>query len=267
MGRTAGIEVIRWCGEEARAGPWRGRRDVAYLAPLAGGPTPSSGFVECCLDRLAASGFTQVVTSALTPCDQAAFLGAGFQVEERLRVLAHDLRHLRPAPPLHGIALRRGTANDWPELLDVDHLAFEPFWRLDEAGLDEAISATPHTRVRVALRQAPAIVSGGTDRGSGGVLGGAAGSAEVGRVVGYAVTGRALGRGFVQRLAVHPAHQGAGVGSALVLDGLRWLRRWRVESAFVNTQTANHRAFGLYQSLGFRADAGALSVLSAGIFR
>lgn len=252
MGRAAGIEVIRWCGEEARAGPWRGRRDVAYLAPLAGGPTPSTGFVQCCLDRLAASGFTQVVTSALTPSDQVAFLGAGFQVEERLRVLAHDLRHLRSTSPPPHVALRRAGDKDWPEVLQVDHLAFEPFWRLDEAGLHEAISATPHTRFRVAVHEV-------------GARGAPKGVDRAPRVVGYVITGRTVGRGFVQRLAVHPAQQGSGIGSALVLDGLHWLRRWRVDSAFVNTQSANHRAFGLYQSLGFRADSGALSVLSAGI--
>lgn len=253
MGRAAGIEVIRWCGEEARAGPWRGRRDVAYLAPLAGGPTPSTGFVQCCLDRLAASGFTQVVTSALPPCDQVAFLGAGFQVEESLRVLAHDLHHLRSASPPPHVTLRRASEHDRGDVLHVDHLAFEPFWHLDEAGLHEAISATPHTRFRVAVhavgsRGAPARPADRADQ-----------------VIGYVITGRTMGRGFVQRLAVHPAHEGSGVGSALVLDGLRWLRRWRVDSAFVNTQAANHRAFGLYQSLGFRADSGALSVLSAGI--
>ncbi|MGH9069587.1 MAG: GNAT family N-acetyltransferase [Acidimicrobiales bacterium] len=242
MGRTAGIEVIRWCGEEARAGPWRGRRDVAYLSPRAGGPTPSTGFVQCCLDRLAADGFSHVVTSALTPLDQAAFLGVGFQVEERLRVLVHDLRHLRPVPALGNVVLRRARSEDQAGVLSVDHLAFDPFWQLDEAGLLEAISATPHTRFRVA-------------------------SAQRHPVAGYLVVGRAGSRGFVQRLAVHPASQGVGIGGALVLDGLHWLRRWRVGAAYVNTQAGNSRAFRLYQALGFRADSGALSVLSAGLAR
>lgn len=247
MGRTAGIEVIRWCGEEARAGPWRGRHDIAYLTPRAGGPAPSPGFVQCCVDRLAADGFTQVVTSALAPLDQAAFLGAGFEVQEDLRVLAHDLRHIRPDPELIGCGLRRARSEDWGSVLDVDGLAFEPFWQLDRVALSEAISATPHTRFRVA--------TGSGDQGGGD------------QVLGYAITGRATSGGFVQRLAVHPAHQGAGLGSALVLDGLRWLRRWRVDAAFVNTQAGNDRAFGLYLRLGFRVDSGALSVLSAGIGR
>ena len=43
--------------------------------------------------------------------------------------------------------------------------------------------------------------------------------------LGYAICGRAGRRGFVQRLAVDPARHGSGVGRALVLDGLGWLRR------------------------------------------
>ncbi len=247
VGRTAGIEVIRWCGEEARAGPWRGRPDIAYLSPRAGGPTPSLGFVQCCLDHLAADGFTQVVTSALTPLDQEAFFGAGFEVHEHLRVLAHDLGHLRPATEPAGYSLRRARGEDTAAVLRIDSLAFEPFWQLDHAGLGEAISATPHARFRVAT----------STLGYDGIE----------PVVGYAITGRAISGGFLQRLAVEPAHEGAGLGGALVLDGLHWLRRWRVNTAFVNTQAGNNRAFGLYQRLGFRADSGALSVLSAMIGR
>ncbi len=236
------MEVIRWCGEEARAGPWRGRRDVAYLSPRSDGPTPSSGFVECCLAQLAANGFSHVVTSALTPPDQAAFLDAGFRVEERLRVLVHNLRRLQPIPELGGVVLRRAKEKDWAGVLAVDHLAFDLFWQLDEAGLEEAVSATPHTRFRVASTKSLAVA-------------------------GYSVVGRAASRGFVQRLAVHPASQGLGIGRALVLDGLHWLRRWRVGAVYVNTQAGNERAFGLYKACGFRADPSALSVLSAGLAR
>nr|MDQ2754844.1 hypothetical protein [Actinomycetota bacterium] len=171
MGRTAGIEVIRWCGEEARAGPWRGRHDIAYLSPRAGGPTPSLGFVQCCVDRLAADGFTHVVTSALAPLDQAAFFGAGFEVREQLRVLVHDLRGLQNTPEPATSLLRKARNEDWSAVLRVDCLAFEPFWQLDRTGLSEAISATPHTRFRVAM---------GT---------GLTGTNEPEEIIGYAVTG------------------------------------------------------------------------------
>jgi ribosomal protein S18 acetylase RimI-like enzyme len=51
----------------------------------------------------------------------------------------------------------------------------------------------------------------------------------------------------------------------LVVDGLRWLKRWRVDQVVVNTQFENARALGLYERLGFRRQPLGLSVLSAGI--
>jgi ribosomal-protein-alanine N-acetyltransferase len=125
-------------------------------------------------------------------------------------------------------------------VLELDRLAFDPFWRLDESGLDEAVAATPHTRFRVAL----ANDEPGTET-----------------VVGYAITGRAGRRGYLQRLAVHPDAQGQGLGLLLVADALRWLRRWRAERAMVNTQLANGRALALYEGVGFRREPSGLSVL------
>lgn len=247
--------VIAWGGEEARIGPWRGDARVAFLSPLGGGRTPSVAFLRRCLDLLAARGFTGVVTGALGPMEQAGFLSAGFRVEKDLCVLEHDLQ----PPPVPGRAkalrgsvqssprLRRGRRSDRPELLTLDAAAFSAFWQLDEEALEDALTATPRVRFRVAA-------------GEGGATGGTV-------LDGYAVTGRAGRVGYLQRLAVHPACQGAGVGSALVLDALRWLKRRHVDRLFVNTQPDNRPALRLYQALGFRPSRSSLSVLSAGLQR
>src|SRR6478735_82021 len=50
----------------------------------------------------------------------------------------------------------------------------------------------------------------------------------------YAVTGRAGQHGYLQRLAVHPGVRREGYGRAIVLDGLRWLRRHGATQALVN---------------------------------
>ena len=197
----------------------------------------SVDFVRRCLEHLAARGFSRVVTSALSPDEQRSFLAAGFAVEEQLHLLAHDLHPLPRADT--AATVRRARAVDRPGVLVVDSASFQPFWRLDESGLDDAIRATPKARFRVAE------------------LGG--------EVVGYAITGRSGRRGYLQRLGVHPVHRHAGTGSALVVDGLAWLRRWRAEVAVVNTQNGNTGALHVYERLGFRRLPHGLSVLSTGL--
>ena len=122
--------------------------------------------------------------------------------------------------------MRRARRSDRAAALAVDARSFDPFWRLDPAGLDEAVDATPSSRFRV------------IDGPDG--------------VVGYAVSGRAGARGFLQRLAVDPAVRGRGYGSALVVDGLRWMKRRGAARAMVNTQERNNDALRLYERLGFR---------------
>lgn len=234
--RRGGTDVLRSGRERLRTGPWRGNVSIACLSPLPDGPPPSTPFVRHCLEQLSAQGFARVVTTALSVPEQTGFLDAGFRVEEHLHLLVHDLRRL-PPPALE--RTRRAGHGDRQEVLEVDSSAFPPFWRIDEHGLTDALAATPRKRFRV--------ISGET------------------RLAAYAITGRAGRRGFLQRLAVDPDHQGQGIGRALALDALHWLRRWRVERAVVNTQLENIRALGLYESLGFRREGTWLSVLSRGL--
>ena len=83
-----------------------------------------------------------------------------------------------------------------------------------------------------------------------------------GRLVGYAVTGRAGSQGFLQRLATDPDHAGTGIGAELVLDALRWGARRRVTRVLVNTQEGNERALELYRRLGFQLTPTDLVVLT-----
>jgi ribosomal protein S18 acetylase RimI-like enzyme len=239
MMSATSVDVIRWGRERARTGPWRGNRDVAFLAPVPDAPLPSADFLRRCLAVLADRGFSRVVTAALSPLEQGGFLAAGFEVTEELHLLAIDLDGLPPVPS--DLPLSRVRWNQRAEILSIDQAAFSQFWQFDEQGLGEALRATPRTRFRAGL--AP----------------------DGRRFAGYAISGRSGQRGFVQRLAVHPDFQRHGLGRGLLLDGLNWMRRRGARRAVVNTQLGNAAALNLYLQTGFRREPSGLSVLSAGL--
>lgn len=231
----SGLDVVRWTTGRLRVGPWHDEEGVANLAPVGDGADLQPEAVLDVLDRLATAGYHTAITAAVGPAESRAFLLAGFEVHERLHLLARDLRSLPPSPPAE---LRRARRRDHERVLEIDRAAFDDFWRLDRGGLLDALDATPASRFRVAVDPS-----------------------DHDRIVGYAVCGRAGRRGFVQRLAVEPGEQGRGVGSALLLDGLGWLRRRGATRAVVNTQESNEGAVRLYERLGFERQPGGLAVL------
>jgi len=228
MGR---LDTVQWGTDRLRVGPWRGDAQIAFIAPVPGQP-PSVGAVGECLRLLAGRGFRSALTSALAPVEQDAFLDLHFTIHEHLHLLRHPLDHPVDAPR---VPSRRGRRRDRAAVLDVDHRAFSPFWRFDQAGLDDAREATPSSRYRVIDDDAT--------------------------VGGYAVTGRAGPVSYLQRLAVHPDHQGRGLGSSLTLDALRWAQRRGAQSMLVNTQDRNQVALALYERLGFVLEQNGLDVL------
>jgi ribosomal protein S18 acetylase RimI-like enzyme len=215
-----------------RVRPWPVDPTTAHVVPYASRRIQPDALRRV-LAELTEAGYLRVRTAALSPDEQAPFLAAGFSVDEHLHLLAHDLDGVplpaRPSP------LRRGRRRDRPAVLAVDEAAFSPPWRLDLGGLREALLATPSARFRVAAQQ--------------------------GTIVGYAVTGRAGWRGYLQRVAVHPDHTDHGLGRELVTDSLDWLRRRGAHRCVVNTQEGNAAALHLYEALGFRPEPAGLDVL------
>lgn len=218
-----------------RVGTWHGEATTAYLSPGRGRPTRAA--IEQTLDELRHAGRQRALTAALAAVDAVPFLEAGFCVHERLHLLHRSVAPPLQAPPIHP-SPRRARRADRPGLLAVDRAAFPEFWQLDEAGLDDALAATPSARLRVV---------DGDDPKQG--------------VAGYAVTGRAGHRGYLQRLAVDPARQRQRIGTRLVADALVWLRRWGARDVLVNTQEDNAAALALYRSLGFELQPTGLAVL------
>ena len=209
---------------------------------MPGHALPSPDAIREIAHDLTEQGYEQAITVALSPTEQAPFLDAGFALHERLHLLTHDLAavpsRIAPKP-------RRPRHDDWPGISATDTAAFSEFWQLGAEGLAQAMEATPVRRLRVVD------------------------DPDTGTIAGYVLTGRAGPTGYLQRLAVQPAMQGQGLGRAMTIDSLHWLRRHRCERAMVNTQITNERAFALYSSVGFVPDPRGLAVLklslSAGV--
>ena len=61
-------------------------------------------------------------------------------MRERLHLLALDL-DTAPAPAL--LPLEKATRRDRTQVLELDDLSFDEFWRLGPVGLKDALDATP----------------------------------------------------------------------------------------------------------------------------
>jgi mycothiol synthase len=73
-------------------------------------------------------------------------------------------------------------------------------------------------------------------------------------LAGFCWCKRVEGEGEIYVVAVAPRAQGLGLGRALVLQGLAVMERKGDRVAFLYVDADNHRALGLYRSLGFYAD-------------
>ena len=227
------------------------------------GVVPSSTILRVWLSEIHARGFTSVRTGAVTGVGADVLQRQGFTTLQTLHLLDLSLIGWHPPRLRKGLPLRsrRLWVRDRPAAAAVDLAAFTNLWAIDLAGIDETCSATPSHRARAiqaSAIQASAIEAGATQDGQDDEP---PGDTDTDGLAGYAITGRADHHGYLQRLAVHPAHQGHGVGLSLTLDSLMWMQRRRLTRAVVNTHTDNEVALGVYERVGFRVLPQGLSVL------
>lgn len=137
--------------------------------------------------------------------------------------------HLVITPPQPSVA----------PLLDIDHAAFDEFWRFDRHGMAEAISATG--RAHTLLIRGPS-----------------------GDPVAFAIVGFGHAMSYLQRLAVHPDWQGRRMGRSLVRAAARMAVKEGSRAVVLNTQMDNEAAITLYESEGFEKLPDDLAVLRRG---
>lgn len=267
-----------------RARPWQDDAEVAYLVPLSAPTTLGRAVMATTRARLRDCGYRRVVTAAVSPGVRDRLIDDGFEARAELESLTCDLTTPLPTLPRPRRATRGLRRRHLAQVIETDHEAFEPFWRLDADGVKEALAATPSSRWRAprprgatGRHEAPISArptsAAATSRGASGPS--AAAQQGLGRndrtladadradtaLTAYCITGRAAGHGYLQRLAVAKGWQRQGLGALLVADALHWLKRGGARSAVVNTAPDNEPALALYLRCGFTVEPPRLTVL------
>jgi ribosomal protein S18 acetylase RimI-like enzyme len=220
------------------------RAGTASLTLTEPGVVVPAAHLEAWAIALRAHGFDTVRSGALAAAQALEAEHAGWSCVQELRLLRLDGRPdrdlVRTPPQATTVTLHSVSPDDLASvarLAAIDAAAFGAPWQFDAAVLADVATATPSSRFRVA--------------------------ASGQEWTGFLVSGRAGRVGYVQRLAVDPGAQRQGIGRALLVDGLRWMRRWRVDQVYVNTHVDNGPALALYESFGFVARAEVLRVFES----
>lgn len=230
----------------ARIGTWPHEPDVGHLVLTDHAMVPSETDVMDWVAIARSRRLRALRTGAVFSAASRAFVARGFVEIDSLLLLQLDLTDdraldlTRAEPPSRTPRILRGptrrlTDTRIREAVVVDQRAFGKRWSNDATSLAEIRDATPSHRNRMI--------------------------AEHGTLRGFAMSGRAGSRGYIQRLAVDPDSQRSGCGRMLVVDALSWMRRHRVDKVLVNTAADNVAALALYESFGFRRDTDTLRVL------
>ena len=131
--------------------------------------------------------------------------------------------HVLPGVNAEDTRLRTASEQDIPAVVTIDRAAFTPHWW--------------HSEVTMHRRTAPSSYFAVAER--------------AGEVVAYAQGTLNLPAAHLNRIAVHPAHQGHGIGALLLHDALHAFWKRGAKQVTLNTQAANRPSQRLYQRFGF----------------
>ncbi len=206
-----------WSRADAR--PWNQDVAEASIRLVRGGST----FLAACASQLVEFGAESVLSPPLPKSGQGPWRDAGFDPFMDLALMRRAL-DATPRAPDHLVVAADDIAIE--ELLAIDAVAFDSFWRFDANGLAEAIEATGRSSIL--------IIRDGD-----------------GHPAAFAVVGFGSAISYLQRVAVDPAWQGQGMGRSLIRVAARKARSASAQVMLLNTQYDNARAIALYESEGF----------------
>jgi len=166
---------------------------------------------------------SNLFTVALHDWFKNLLISTGFSIFQHIVVLIwnQSLPQSLPVPPT--VNFRPMTQSDLDAVVAIDHLAFDPLWRISRDSMKCAFLSSAHASV-----------------------------AEIeDTIVGYELSTANHLTAHLTRLAVHPDYKLANIGYSLVRLMLEYFQRFHVNQITVNTQQNNSASIGLYKKLGF----------------
>jgi [ribosomal protein S18]-alanine N-acetyltransferase len=226
-----GPVTLRRGWAKAQARPW----NDDFPDPAVRLDRGSQEFLRAVAEHLGPWGSGNVYSPALYPSATKVWTSAGFTLFRLLDVMELMLG-AEIGPPVHEV--EPTNSPDWSRLLEIDGLAFDGFWKMSEAGLLEAMKATPRAVVFTARVDD--------------------------ELAGYALVGSQMTVSYLQRVAVAPSHAGRGIGGSLVRASAHWANKRGARALVLNLRPENDRARHLYEREGFHARETPLHLLRYG---
>ena len=154
----------------------------------------------------------------------AAWQSAGWEVLEKLNVLSLNLKSVKQSEVnIDNVE----TFNDTkiPEVLELDHEIFDPYWQNSNAAFKETIESCSHNYLFT--------------------------QKDNDETVGYGILGITRNYGFLQRFGIVKKNQNSGLGKDLLENIITFSKQKKLINVRLNTQTQNKNAQSLYLNNGF----------------
>jgi ribosomal protein S18 acetylase RimI-like enzyme len=184
--------------------------------------------------RLITLGVTDIAVLLMQAWLTPHLAALGFAPHDDIVTLRRQSMHVI-APLRTDIAVRHADWRDVASVVEVDHAAFHPFWRLSESSLRQA-ARTSYSFTVAELNR---------------------------RILGYQISTLYNDGAHLARLATLPEVHGNGVGGLLLGEMIGQYLRRGLMSITVNTQRTNEPSQRLYHRYGFELTGQSMTAWSA----
>ncbi len=198
---------------------WNDHTPVVYFEKLYGGRPLLKK-----INQLALQENLIFNSSMVDESNSAVWQSAGWEILEKLNVLSLNLKNIKHSD-INVNNVKAFTDMNIPEVLELDHEIFDPYWQNSSAAFKETIESCVHNYLF--------IQKAGDD------------------TAGYGILGVTRSYGFLQRFGIVKKYQNSGLGKELLKDIVTFSKQKKLVNIRLNTQTQNKHAQSLYLNNGF----------------